>query len=305
VADLNFLMAAMLSDAGFKVKPVILSTRSNGLFLYPTVTSFNYVVIQCDIDGEKVLLDAAHEYCGINQIPFYCLNGQGLVVGGKKPEWVELLTIGKSDLQYSSELEMDEQGKISGKLRVKRSGYSALGFRSKVGDFNSTEKYMDDFSEKKTDWDIDMHSIEGLDSLNNYVVQRIDLSLNNACVFAGDRIYISPVIFNPDKENPFKLKERKYPVDFGYKFSENEMNILTIPSGYTIEEIPESMVLSLPDSKAVFMFSVNKVGDNKIQTVSTVMFKNSVLLPEDYEGLKELYNKIIEKHQQQIILKRT
>jgi hypothetical protein len=304
VADLNFLLIAMLSNAGIEAKPVILSTRANGIFLYPTVTGFNYVITQCNLNGEKVLLDAADQYSGINQIPFYCLNGRGLVIGGSQPDWVELTGFGKSDVQYFSNLEIDATGTLKGSLNVKRSGYSALGFRNKISDFNTVDKYYENFTEKQPDWEITDHQLEGLNELENPVVETIELELNNESVFAGDRIYISPVIFNPDEENPFKLKERKYPVDFGYKFNETEMTMLTIPEGYMVEEMPEAVSLSLPDQKAVFLFNITKVGENMIQTVSNVKFSQSVFFAEDYEALKEFYNRIIEKHKQQIILKK-
>lgn len=304
VADLNLLLAAMLNVAGFDAKPVVLSTRANGLFLFPTVAGFNYVIVQCGINGHKVLLDAVNDFCGINQVPFYCLNGRGMVVGGKKPEWIDLLSVGKSKTNYASDLKIDNSGNLTGSLRINRFGYSALNLRQKISSFNSMDKYLDDYSSGRSDWEIESHSIEGKDDLNSILQHKIELSVNNAGVFAGDRIYISPVIFNPEKENPFKLKERKYPVDFGYKFEESEMSILTIPEGYEIEELPKSEIVVTPGQKAVYSFQVNKLGENKIQTVAKVDFKNSVFLPDDYENLKLFYNKIVEKQSQQIILKK-
>lgn len=303
-ADINFLLAAYLRSAGFEVKPVVLSTRSNGIFVFPTVTGFNYVVLQCNVDGKNVLLDAADDYSGINELPYKCLNGRGLIIGGSAPEWIELLEVGRSDVNYMSNLTIDETGKLSGKVDISRKGYSAQSFRSKVASFNSVDKYTEDFAEKNHDWEIETHSVEGIDELNNRVLENIGISLSNSSIFAGDLIYVSPVIFNVQDENPFKLKERKYPVDFGFTIKENEMNIITIPEGYSVEELPESCKIGLPEGKVVYMFSVRKLNENQIHVVSNLIINKPVLYAEDYENLKELFNLIIEKEKQQIILKK-
>ncbi|MBN2595369.1 MAG: DUF3857 and transglutaminase domain-containing protein [Marinifilaceae bacterium] len=304
VADINFLLAAYLRSAGFEIKPVALSTRSNGVFVFPTVTGFNYVVLQCNVDGKNILLDAADDYSGINELPYKCLNGRGLVIGGSVPEWIEMLEVGRSDVNYISNLTIEETGKLSGKVGISRKGYSAQSFRSKVASFNSVDKYTEDFAAKNHDWEIESHSVEGIDELNTRVLENIDLSLSNNSIFAGDMIYLSPVIFNVQDENPFKLKERKYPVDFGFAIKENEMNIITIPKGYSVEEFPESCKIGLPEGKVVYMFSARKLNENQIQIVSNLVINKPVLYAEDYENLKELFNLIIEKEKQQIILKK-
>ena len=304
VADINFLLAAYLQAAGFEVKPVILSTRSNGAFVFPTVTGFNYVVLQCEVDENNILLDAADSYSGINELPFKCLNGRGLIVGGSKPEWIELMEMGKSDANFICNLSIDATGKLSGSLNIARKGYSAQSFRDKVGGFTSVDKYREDFAEKNHDWEIETHTVEGIDELTDRVVEKIDLTLNNKSIFAGDKIYVSPVIFSAKDENPFKLKERKYPVDFGYVLKESEMNVFTIPEGYTIEELPESFKIGLPENKVVYHFSAQAINQNQVHIISNLMINKPVLYAEDYEGLKELFNRIIEKQNQQIILKK-
>ncbi len=304
VADINFYLGALLQAVDFDVKPVVLSTRANGTYLFPTVTGFNYVVLQCKIGENKILLDGANKYCGINEVPFFCLNGNGLIVGGSKPEWVDFYEIGNSEIRYVSQMAINPGGELEGTLSILRNGYSANTFRNKVGAFVSTDEYLEDFAEKKTDWEIDDHVVENIDVLDQAVSEKIRLKLNNKCIVAGDRIYLSPILINPEINNPFKLKERKYPVDFGYKFKDNNISILTIPEGYVIEELPEEIKISLPDQKVVFLFGITRIGDNTVQVVSSVNFNQPIFLAEDYENLKVIYNRIIEKHKQQIILKK-
>lgn len=303
VAEINFLLAAMLSNVGFKVKPVILSTRANGIYIFPTVTGFNYVIVQCELDGEKVLLDATDKNCVVNQIPFRCLNGQGLIIGGSKPEWVDLQEHGKSLSHQVAQLDINEDGSIKGTINIVREGYSALMIREKVNKFSSVEKYLEEYAELHSDWEIEDCQFENIDNTNDKVVQKMNFVINNAIVSGNDRIYFSPIIFNPEKTNPFKLKERKYPVDFGYTFLERQIYILTLPEGYVLEEMPKPETVLLPEEKAKFTINF-RVLNNTIQVLNTIEINTPVFLPSDYEYLKVLYNKIIEKHSEQIILKK-
>lgn len=304
VADLNFLLVAYLRSAGLDAKPVVLSTRSNGMFVYPTVTGFNYVAVLCEIDGKEILLDASDEFSNVNELPYKCLNGQGLVVGGKKPEWVDLHGIGESTSNFISQVSIKTDGTLTGTANIARTGYAAQAFRRDISEFKSEEKYAEDYAEQRVNWEIESHEIEGVDALESRVVEKIGFSTSDGSVFAGDKIYVSPVILNPTTENPFKLKERKYPVDFGYTFKETETVIFTVPEGYQIEEIPESFKAALPDSKATYIFGAKIMGERQIHIVADIRINTPVMLAEDYESIKQLLNLQIEKQKQQIILKK-
>lgn len=304
VADINFLLSAYLRNAGFQVKPMVLSTRSNGVFLYPTVTSFNYVVLITEVDGKTIFLDAADQYCSLNELPYKCLNGNGLVVREGEPGWVNLYGLGNASSQYISNLNIQEDGKLSGAITVVRSGYAAQSFRAEIGDFTNSEKYIEDFAEKNLDWEIETHELKGVDELSNRVIEQIKVTVSNKSIFAGDKIYINTLIANPTEENPFKLADRKYPVDFGFKFKDSEMVVFNLPEGYEIEELPESFKAELPESKAMFLFSVKKIDDKQVQALATLHINKPVFYAEDYQLLKELFNHIIEKQSQQIILRK-
>nr|WP_319512454.1 DUF3857 domain-containing protein [uncultured Draconibacterium sp.] len=304
VADINFLLSAYLQNAGFDVKPIVLSTRSNGIFLFPTVTSFNYVALVAEINGQPIFLDAANKDCAINELPYECLNGNGLIVGGAQPEWVNLYELGNANSQFVSTITINDDGKLTGAVSIAKMGYSAQAFRSEVGEYASTAKYIEDFADRNLDWDIESHELDGIDDLSNRTTEKITATVNNKSIFAGDKIYINPLIANITDENPFKLEERKYPVDFGFKFKENEMVIFNLPEGYVVEELPEAFNAILPESKAVYLFSVQKLSEKQVQVVSNLTINQPIFQAEDYVSLKQLFNHIIEKQSQQIILKK-
>lgn len=47
IADINLMLTAMLRSAGLTANPVLVSTRSNGIALFPNRNAFNYVILCC------------------------------------------------------------------------------------------------------------------------------------------------------------------------------------------------------------------------------------------------------------------
>ena len=116
-------------------------------------------------------------------------------------------------------------------------------------------------------------------------------------------IYLNPMLGQGEKENPFKLEERLYPVDFGAPIDETYMARFTIPEGYALDEAPKSIAVNLPEQAGRFMYVVQQQG-NVVQVMSKVSINKPVFYAPEYGNLKELYNQIIAKHAEQIVLKK-
>jgi hypothetical protein len=111
------------------------------------------------------------------------------------------------------------------------------------------------------------------------------------------------MFLNRTDENPFKMEDRKYPVDFGCPIEELYVLKLNVPLGYSILEKPDDMILKLPKDGGKFVYSVNQIG-NKIQFLSHLTIKTTIYNPEEYNMLKMFYKEIIGKQQSCIILKK-
>lgn len=44
VAEINLLLVALLKETGLQANPVLISTQSNGIPIFPTLEGFNYVI---------------------------------------------------------------------------------------------------------------------------------------------------------------------------------------------------------------------------------------------------------------------
>jgi hypothetical protein len=128
--------------------------------------------------------------------------------------------------------------------------------------------------------------------------------VNELATVAGERIYFNPVMYNPQKENPFKNPERKFPVDFGALIEETNIVSYTIPTGYMVEEMPKSAKIALPDDGGRFTYIVGVSEEGKISISSKVALKKTMYFAEEYEVLRKFYDQIVQKHAEQIVLKK-
>jgi hypothetical protein len=81
VADINLLLTSMLRSAGLNANPVLVSTKGNGVPLFPTNKGFNYVISSVYLpSGGYVLLDATEPFSELNLLPARVLNWKGRVI---------------------------------------------------------------------------------------------------------------------------------------------------------------------------------------------------------------------------------
>ncbi|MBK9932901.1 MAG: hypothetical protein IPP05_01880 [Cytophagaceae bacterium] len=82
-------------------------------------------------------------------------------------------------------------------------------------------------------------------------------------------------------------------------------NTIHLPKGYKIESKPGNVALSNPDKSALFTFnSVYDQANNTYTVVSKLTLKNSSYSSAQYHDLKEFYNRIVQKHAEQLVLKK-
>ena len=113
------------------------------------------------------------------------------------------------------------------------------------------------------------------------------------------------MVYNAQKENPFKNPDRKFPVDFGTSIEENFVGMFTLPVGYVVEEMPKGIRVNLPEDGGKFTYIVSSSPEeNKIVITSKILLKKSSYYAEEYEGLRKFYDQIVQKHAEQIVLKK-
>jgi hypothetical protein len=112
------------------------------------------------------------------------------------------------------------------------------------------------------------------------------------------------MLYERIEKNRYNLEKRSYPVDFTYPVSRKYIFTYSIPEGYKVESLPKDAIFSSSDKSISFSYSVQTV-DNKI-TIEYKQEINKIVFPtSEYTILKNLYDQIVNKHAEQIILKKS
>ena len=304
VADINLLLVGLLKESGISAAPVILSTRDNG-FIDPSRASpgrINYVIACATTGDRKYLMDATDPYSGLNLLPPRCLNGQGMIVDEVTCGWIDLGGKLPSCTQKTYKLTLDKNGNFIGKNENIRTRYSAYNFRKEVKSCPDESEYIRIVEEQTPGLRIAGWNITNLDSLDLPVSEEYECVISGRCQKDGDRLLFAPLLTEALKDDPFKLEDRKYPVEFCYPSSEQYTFQISIPEGYAIESIPSPLQTDLPGRAAGYTFIVN-INEGMITCTSNLQINKLLFQPAEYADLKRFFETIISRQTEKVVLK--
>jgi hypothetical protein len=303
IADINLMLTAMLRYAGLTANPVLVSTRSNGIAIFPNRNAFNYVIAAVETPNGNVLLDASDRFSTPNILPFRALNWYGrLIRKDGSSEEVDLMpTKASSDIVFMT-YAIEPDGKVTGKTRRQCSDYVAMMTRERISGLKE-EDYLEKLENLNRKIEISDYSRTNEKELLLPTVETYSFTGSDLCEVIGGKIYVSPMLFFTEEKNPFKQEVREYPVDFGFPFTDKYNITLKIPDGYTTEVLPVPVVINMEDNLGSFKFNI-AVTENILQINIQHQINVAIVSTQQYEMLKEYYKSMIAKETEKIVLKR-
>ena len=301
VAEINLMLTGMLRYAGLNANPVLVSTRQNGIPLFPTLDGYNYVISGIETDNGVILLDATNKYSTPNVLPFRALNWEGRIIRKDKSSTTISLYPNKiSKNVVTMAVDLSDNGDLDGNVRFVKTGHNAMGFRE---DYLETDKdqFLESLENKYGGMEIDEFQVENEGDLSKPIMESYKFIKESQADIIDDKIYFSPLFFLRTKENPFKLEKREFPVDFGYPSSSTYRITVNLPEGYKIESMPEVVMLSLPDSLGSFKYIISGQGTS-VQLMVEYKINQPIITSLYYDTLKEFFNQMITKESEQVVL---
>lgn len=302
-ADINLNLVSMLNYAGLKANPVLISTKSNGIPIFPTISGFNSVVAAVEINDDVFLLDATNEYSTPNIMPLRNLNWKGRLLSndGNSKE-IDLIPSKHSVTSSNIMVSINEDIEIEGFFRKTYANLSALNYRTNYGNIKNEDLVVKIEKENKG-VEIEDYKISNKKDSYKNVVESCKFFSENMLDVVGNKIYIKPLLFNSLSVNPFKLDTRDYPIDYGVPTTDKNMIRIEIPEGYKIASFPEELGIGLPNNFGVYVFKVS-VSGKSLQIKSQLKINTAIIPAQDYLELKAFYDKIITKNSELIVLEK-
>mgnify|MGYP001169201880 FL=1 len=299
--DINLLLTAMLRYAGLQAYPVLLSTKSNGVPVFPTRSGFNYVIVGVQLGEQIILLDATDKNAAPGELPDRARNWQGRIIQDDgKSDWVYLLPNYKSSKWDYLNFQITEDLKIKGKCTGVYNRLAAKNHRDKYRGINQ-DNYIEMLQEGKGDILISALTKENEHQIGSDIKEIYQFEIHNGVEAIGDKLYINPLLFLAEDENPFKAEERTYPIYLNYPIKYGSTVNIMVPKGYKVESLPESAMVKMNEDGANFKYIISQSA-NFLRIETSIDLNKSIYACSDYEYLKNFFDEIVSKHSEAIVL---
>ncbi|WP_417887247.1 DUF3857 domain-containing protein [Zunongwangia sp.] len=305
ISSINVLLHNLYDSEGYKVNPILSATRSLGFptKIHPVLSDFNYLMVLLTIDDQEYFLDATGNYTKFGQLPYRALNQYGRKIDfDKGSEWVSITANQNSFEIYNDSLKVNQNGTASLTSHVKLTGYEASSARKVINTYKNApeEELFLKLNNLRNSYQLNSTNFENEKATEKPL--KISYKVKNNSQKINDVIYLNPFTFLFWTENPFKLEERKHPIDFGFKRTYINNIVIKIPENYSISEMPENILLGLPNKTGVLKFIIQKIADNTI-TIQYLARIDSPMYPSEYYPyLKEFIDRAIDIQKQTVVV---
>ncbi|GHA26723.1 hypothetical protein GCM10007103_05130 [Salinimicrobium marinum] len=300
VGEINLMLTSMLKYAGLNASPVLVSTQSNGIPVFPTRSGFNYVISGIEMADQIVLLDATDKTTAMGELPRRARNWQGRIIRENgSSAWIDLMPHYTSDRNSTLNVMLGEDLILKGKVLNKFTGLDAKDYRDNFAGIN-LDQHLEQLELNKGNI-----AISNLETLNEdfpgkEIEEKYEFELQDGLESINGKMYLKPLLFLALEENPFKADERQYPVIFDYPLSRNNTVNIMVPEGYQVESIPESIISDFNNGAGTFKFIASQNGQflrvQAILEVKTIAYSN-----KEYKALKDFYALMVEKQTEPIV----
>lgn len=301
VADINLMLTAMLRYANLDANPVLVSTKSHGIPLFPTRNGFNYVIASVTLPKGTILLDATNRDAEIGVLKSEIINGDGrLIKKDGVSGWVSLRSLVPAVKSSMINVEIQPDLSIKGKTQNRFTGNFAFQYRSKYKNLNPEAK-LKTLEESLKQTELSEISFENLDKLGEPVALEYNFETLDGIEEVAGKLYFSPLVFMKTVENPFKLDTRQYPIDFGFPKKDRYIVNIALPAGYQVESLPENVVYNLGENQGTYRYLISQIGD-KLQLSVELAINDSFIGADNYGNLKKFFELMVTKENEKVVL---
>lgn len=303
-AELNLMLLALLKEYEIEAYPLLISTRGHGKMqpLYPLVQQFNHVVVLAKMGDQMTLMDVGDPNRPVGFMRETANNGQGWLVDLANSQWVVLNSPAAKQV-VSAKLKLDETGTLSGKIQQMHDGYFGVRLRNEWQDDKDGKFLKEELAERFPDIETTEISFKDAENVSKGMSSSIQCTIPGGAESVDDFMYLTPDILPAFSENPFKLTERTYPVDMPYGLSHQVILNFELPEGYVIDGLPEAVNMATEDRGVTYSLNCSQIGGN-LQVISRLNIEKLKFEPDEYAGLKNFFDILIEKQTEPIVLKR-
>ena len=303
VGDINLLLILLLRKKGLSADPMVLSTRDNGFNMvrYPMLERLNYVVVRLNLDGKIYYLDAAHPELGFGQLAGECYNGAARIISSRDTGAVDFDADSLKERRVTLVMMTGTDKGVEGTWQSTLGMQGSYETRREVREKGQQQYFKDIQTRYGDDITVGNGGIDSLALPEEPVKVHYEFVLKQPT--GASLIYLSPLIGDGWRKNPFDATERKYPVELPYTVDETYIFSMEIPQGYAVDELPKSARVGLNGDQGQFEYLISQQ-NNQVQMRCRLRLNKAWFPASDYASLRDFFGFVVKKEAEQIVLKK-
>ena len=304
--DKATLLLSMLKSAGIKGYLALLNTEKMVNSALPSPGQFNHVIVAIPRQNGYLWLDTTAEVCPFGNLP---PSDQGKVALIAREDKTELVTTPLFPADENSRLReikasISSEGELNADVEISTKGIYDLVYRYAFRYLKPTEQrrsLSESLNRSCPGAVLKEFSISNPHNLDTPFKESYQFSAERYGIRLKNQIIFKPAILESlSSTDLVAAKERKFPIDFGRIWQIRDRIIFSIPEGWTVETLPES--LSLKEKFGNFSSTFQKE-DEKIIYERVFSMEYKEIPVSLYPKLKEFYHQIVYQDKKLIILK--
>ncbi|MEM9836042.1 MAG: DUF3857 domain-containing protein, partial [Bacteroidota bacterium] len=304
-AEGNLTMLGVLKQLDIPAKPVLVGLRDRGshVQVYPLVSQFDHVMVLAEVDGKEVLIDCGSPYRPIGLPRFDALNATAWVVNPDMPRWINL-DMPMMSKTTSAAIELTEDGNAAVQLQTRMEGYYAYGGRIQLNNMDDDTEgpVMRELLKVIPEASFVQREVAETDQVYGPLKLIVDVEAPLGMA-VDDYLYITPILIPALTKGLTENEDRYTPIDMGYPWKERYFGRVKIPEGYEVEELPQSFKIRSEDSSISCQLNASAT-DTEVTLNMSVIIKKSTYAAEEYKVLREIFQRIIDTQDSQIIFRK-
>lgn len=269
---------------------------------FPNLAQGNHVILAIPYQGKYYWLDSTSQIVPFGFIGNFTDDRKVLVI---KPDGGELVKTKAyvNDENYQkteANFTLNAEGSIEGMVVRKSQGiqYDDKYFLEKESDDN-IKKFYKNYWDNVNNLEISKYSFNNQREKVEFI-EEIDLAARNYASKSGVRLLFAPNVFNRVLKTPPRYKERKLPFEIQRGFLDEDSYTISIPDGYSIESIPDAVILTT--KYGTYELSLSNE-DGKIKLNRKLSINHGSYAKEEYSDYRSFLKQITRSDASKIVLK--
>ncbi len=308
--QLATLFVAMARATGMKAYLSTVVSRDHNIFLtgYLNMSQFDDDIAIVNVDGKEQYFDPGSRYCPYQHLAWKHTQAGSLRQTDSGTALVQ--TPGEpytaSRVQRVANLTMDQQGVVTGSIKLTYLGAPAINWRQRslTGDQTSLERELRVSLERLLPHGMDV-KLALIEKLEDYE-QPLSVNFNVKGPIGsstGKRLLITGDIFETNTKPTFPHEKREVGIYFHYPYIAQDAVRINFPSTLKVESLPTA------DQQRFQSFAAYTLKTES--TPTSVTFRRDyslgeiMFLAKEYPDLRAFYNKFETKDQESVVLTST